>query len=198
MAALVVVALGRGRPRAARRAHAVTLVAAGALLGLAFEVKLFEALLAGAAARRCCGGSGAARHARRSAHGPLRRRAAACVAVGLAWLVAVTVLVPAGQRPWAFGSTNGSAWNAIFVYDGWDRLSGSAQVHAGTASGTGRACPAAPGPLRLLSGAGHLGARLGFMLVAAWLALAGVGGARRVGAAGPRGPRRSGRARRCG
>ena len=65
------------------------------------------------------GAGGTRGAARAGAAGGAARRASA---VGLAWLVAVTVLVPAGQRPWAFGSTNGSAWNSVFVYDGWDRL----------------------------------------------------------------------------
>ena len=45
------------------------------------------------------------------------------VAVALAWLTA-TLLVPAHDRPYAIGSTNGSAWNAAFVFNGSDRLAG--------------------------------------------------------------------------
>lgn len=168
MAALVVVAwavAARGL-RGGRSAH---LVAAGALLGLAFEVKLFEALLPALplAALWWWGADGTrARRAR-----ALLAAGAACAVVALAWLAAVSVLVPAGQRPWAFGSTNGSAWNSVFVYDGWDRLAGAARTHA--ASPGRSSLPAPPGPLRLLSAHVHLGARLGFALVVAWLALAG-------------------------
>ena len=164
MAALVVIAwavAARGLPRG-RTGH---LVAAGALLGLAFEVKLFEALLpALPLAALWWWGAGGTRTQRARA---LLLAGAACVGVGLAWLVAVTLLVPAGQRPWAFGSANGSAWNSVFIYDGYKRLGG------GTAH-PGAHVPGAPGPLRLLSAQVHLGARLGFALGAAWLALAGV------------------------
>ncbi len=45
------------------------------------------------------------------------------VAVALSWLTA-TLLFPAHERPYAIGSTNGSAWNAAFVFNGSDRLSG--------------------------------------------------------------------------
>ena len=72
---------------------------------------------------RCCGGAAPPRRGRSGA----RAGAAAigaCLVVALAWLAVTTVAVPAAQRPWAFGSTNGSAWNAAFVYDGWDRLAG--------------------------------------------------------------------------
>jgi 4-amino-4-deoxy-L-arabinose transferase-like glycosyltransferase len=166
MAALAVGALAVAA-RGLRAGRVRNMVAAGALVGLAFEVKLFEALvvavplallwLAGARASR-----------RRRAAG-LGAAALAGAAVGLAWLVAVTATVPAHQRPWAFGSTDGSAWNAAFVYDGWDRLTGG--VPHGGPSARARV-PAAPGPLRLVSAQDHLGSRLGVELVAAWAALA--------------------------
>ena len=181
MAALVLVAwavAARGL-RGGRTGH---LVAAGALLGLAFEVKLFEALLpALPVAVLWFAGAPGTRAQRVRA---LVAAAGACAVVGLAWLLAVSVLVPAGQRPWAFGSTDGSPWNSVFLYDGWDRLAGTARAHAAG----GRAhLPAGPGPLRLLSSQVHLGARLGFALVVAWLALAGaiaVGGWARLDRAG--------------
>ena len=43
------------------------------------------------------------------------------VVVALSWLTA-TLIVPAHSRPWAIGSTNGSAWNAAFVFNGTERL----------------------------------------------------------------------------
>src|SRR5947208_196165 len=45
------------------------------------------------------------------------------VVVALSWLTA-TLLVPEHQRPYAIGSTNGSAWNAAFVFNGSERLGG--------------------------------------------------------------------------
>ena len=131
------------------------------------------------------------------ARAPRRRRAAALagagavfVAVALAWLVALPVL-GGPHRPWAFGSTNGSAWNATFVYDGLDRLRGLPAAHtAPQARAPGRAPltarqarartlalhrraaaldhrPADAGPARLFSSRAHLGQRIGIALAAA-------------------------------
>ena len=43
--------------------------------------------------------------------------------VALAWLLG-TLAVPAHERPFAVGSTNGSAWNAALVFNGIDRFEG--------------------------------------------------------------------------
>jgi 4-amino-4-deoxy-L-arabinose transferase-like glycosyltransferase len=187
MAALVVGAAAL-TARAARDDRPGLLLAAGAVLGLAFEVKLFEALV-GAPALAALWWVGA--------RAPRRRRAAALagagavfVAVALAWLVALPVL-GGPHRPWAFGSTNGSAWNATFVYDGLDRLRGLPAAHtAPQARAPGRAPltarqarartlalhrraaaldhrPADAGPTRLFSSRAHLGRRIGIALAAA-------------------------------
>lgn len=166
MAALIVAAFAVVA-RGLRFGRTSRLVAAGALLGLGFEAKLFEALLA-ALPLAALWWWGAPGTRRRRAHDLLLAGGAAA-AVGVAWLVAITVMVPAGQRPWAFGSTNGSAWNSTFIYDGWDRLSGQTPVDGGASVG-GRV--PAPGPLRLLAPEVHLGARIGFGLVVAWLVVA--------------------------
>ena len=194
MAALLVLALAvaaRGLPTA----RTASIVGAGALVGLAFEVKLFEALLGVVplAVLWWCG----ARASRRRRAAGLAGAAAAAAAVGVAWLVVLTLAVPAHDRPWAFGSSNGSAWNATFVYDGWDRLTGAhppplpapdpvAPASPAHVSATRvrlfdehlaslRRAPAPPGPLRLLSAQAHLGARVGIALVAALVALAALG-----------------------
>jgi 4-amino-4-deoxy-L-arabinose transferase-like glycosyltransferase len=149
-------------------------VAAGALVGLAFEVKLFEALVAALplAAMWALGAAGERRRRlRQGAAG-----AAACVVVGLGWLVVMGTLVPPSARPWAFGSTDGSAWHAALVYDGWDRLAHATPGTAGAAASASvsalQRVPASAGPLRLLSARDHLGSRLGVELAAAWLAVA--------------------------
>ncbi|MEP6953317.1 MAG: glycosyltransferase family 39 protein [Solirubrobacteraceae bacterium] len=168
MAALVVLAWAVAA-RGLRGGQPAHVVVAGALLGLAFEVKLFEALIPALplAALWWWGADGTRAQRTRA----LLAAGAVGAVVGLAWLLAISVLVPAGQRPWAFGSTNGSAWNSVFVYDGWNRLVGTTRIHsAGAHPGS---VPAGPGPLRLLFAQVHLGARVGFALVVAWLALAG-------------------------
>jgi 4-amino-4-deoxy-L-arabinose transferase-like glycosyltransferase len=97
------------------------LFAGAAALGVAFDVKLLESLVAlpGLAAFAYLGlpGSRPRRLLRLSGAG------AVYVVVALAWLTA-TLLFPAHDRPYAIGSTNGSAWNAAFVFNGTDRLGG--------------------------------------------------------------------------
>jgi 4-amino-4-deoxy-L-arabinose transferase-like glycosyltransferase len=97
------------------------LLGAAAALGVAFDVKLLESIVAL---------PGLALFALLGLPGPTRRRlwrvglaSAVYVAVALAWLTA-TLLFPAHDRPYAIGSTNGSAWNAAFVFNGTERLSG--------------------------------------------------------------------------
>ncbi len=105
--------------RAAQSGRTVWLLAAAAALGVAFDVKLLESLVAlpGLALLVWLGLPG--RQRRRAAQ--LALAAAVYVVVALAWLTA-TLLFPAHDRPYAYGSTNGSAWNAAFVFNGVDRL----------------------------------------------------------------------------
>ena len=165
--------------RAAESGRTAWLLAAAAALGLAFDVKLLESLVAV---------PGLAVLAYLGLPGPRRRRllrlgAAACVyvAVALAWLTA-TLLVPAHERPFAIGSTNGSAWNAAFVFNGTDRLGGKSPEPQQTNYEPGHHYPVAtqserdhipivpPSPTRLLARIGPLsGERLGLVLLAALL-----------------------------
>ena len=98
-----------------------------------------------------------------------------------AWLTA-TLFVPAHDRPWAIGSTNGSAWNAVFVFNGTDRLGGKSPEPQFTVYEPGHKYPVAtqserdhipivpPSPTRLLARIGPLsGERLGMELLAALL-----------------------------
>jgi 4-amino-4-deoxy-L-arabinose transferase-like glycosyltransferase len=187
--------------RAARGGSRWPLLGAGVLLGLAFEVKLAEALLpVGAAAALWWLAGPRALRPRAVGLGLL---GGAFVASALAWLVVVTV-VPLHPRPWALGASDGSPWRAALVYNGTARLLGqggnAASVPAGaavaapglTASRGGRASradaalarrarehaaavarrPAPAGPLRLLSAQAHLGRWIGIEAVAALAALA--------------------------
>jgi 4-amino-4-deoxy-L-arabinose transferase-like glycosyltransferase len=155
------------------------LLAAAAALGVAFDVKLLESLVAL---------PGLALIAYLGLPGPRSRRllklgagAAVYVAVALAWLTA-TLLVPAHERPYAIGSTNGSAWNAAFVFNGTDRLGGKSPEPQQTAYEPGHRYPVATqserdhipivpsSPTRLLARVGPLsGERLGIELVVALL-----------------------------
>jgi 4-amino-4-deoxy-L-arabinose transferase-like glycosyltransferase len=155
------------------------LLAGAALLGLAFDVKILESLVAlpGLALLAFVGFPGSRR-------GRLLKLAAATavyVVVALAWLTA-TLLVPAHERPWAIGSTNGSAWNAVFVFNGSERLGGKSPEPQFTVYEPGHKYPVAtqserdhipilPGsPTRLFARIGPLsGERLGMELLVALL-----------------------------
>jgi 4-amino-4-deoxy-L-arabinose transferase-like glycosyltransferase len=138
-----------------------SLVLAGVALGLAFNVKLLEAVLALPAliVLYSLAGDGSAR--RKLAD--LAWAGAAFVGVGLLWAVLVT-LAP-GSHPWSVGSSDGSVWNAMFVFNGVGRASSAASTTTG-----------GPGLLRLLEPSGwHFNQLFGSVLVAA-LAI-GVAGA---------------------
>jgi 4-amino-4-deoxy-L-arabinose transferase-like glycosyltransferase len=105
--------------RAGRTGRPWSLLGAGAVMGLAFNVKLFEAFIALPALLVL---------ALLVSELPWRRRlleltAAGVVlaAVSVSWLVAVS-LSPAAGRPYPIGSTNGSVWNVVFAYNGVDRV----------------------------------------------------------------------------
>ena len=106
--------------RSVQRGDGRLLLLAAALLGVDFNVKLFEGLVAVPAfvlfLWLCWGGQPILRRLRRMA-----APAAVFVVFSLGWMVFVT-LSPARDRPWPIGSTNGSIWNSVFVWDGWDRI----------------------------------------------------------------------------
>jgi 4-amino-4-deoxy-L-arabinose transferase-like glycosyltransferase len=121
MMALMVLALWCA-VRATESGRTGWLLGAAAALGLAFNVKLLESLpaLAPLALLAWLGLPG--RRRRRAAQ--LALAGVVYVAVTLSWLTA-TLLYPAHDRPYAYGSTNGSAWNSAFVFNGTDRLKGA-------------------------------------------------------------------------
>ena len=169
------------------------------MLGVAFDVKLLESLVAlpGLALLAYLGLPGTPR--RRLLQ--LAAAAAVYVAVALAWLTA-TLLVPAHDRPCAIGSTNGSAWNAAFVFNGTDRLGGKSPEPQFTVYEPGHHYPVAtqserdhipivpPSPTRLLARIGPLsGERLGLELLVALLLGIPALLCGRVGRGDPRRPR---------
>jgi 4-amino-4-deoxy-L-arabinose transferase-like glycosyltransferase len=165
--------------RAAETGRDRWLLGAAAALGVSFDVKLLESLVAvpGLAvfAYMALPGPPARRLARLAAAG------AVYVLVALSWLTA-TQLAPAHDRPFAIGSTNGSAWNAAFVFNGTDRLGGKSQEPQFTVYQPGHHYPTRtqserdhipivpPSPTRLLATIGPLsGERLGLELLVALL-----------------------------
>jgi 4-amino-4-deoxy-L-arabinose transferase-like glycosyltransferase len=160
------------------------LLVAAVALGLAFNVKLLESLvalpglflIAWLGLPRAEGSSRSPTRARRAAR--IAAAAGVYIVVALSWLSA-TLLVPAHERPYAIGSTDGSAWNAAFVFNGSERLTGKAvevPVVTVAAQHVGAGRPASPGtnpivppsPTRLLARNGQLPARwLGWEALAA-------------------------------
>jgi 4-amino-4-deoxy-L-arabinose transferase-like glycosyltransferase len=136
LAALVVGALWLSW-RALQSGHMRWSMLAAAVMGVAFNVKLAEILIAlpGLALLWLW------------AAAPGRRihvvfaTAGTFLAVALSW-TAIASLTPASKRPFPIGSANGSIWHVTLVYNGVNRLSGS--------GGTGKAEGGA-GALRLLS-----------------------------------------------
>jgi 4-amino-4-deoxy-L-arabinose transferase-like glycosyltransferase len=186
--------------RATKTGSTLWLLAAAAALGLAFDVKLLESLLAL---------PGLALFAYLGLPGSRRRRVAQLtlggllyVAVALAWLTA-TLIFPAHDRPYAYGSTNGSAWNAAFVFNGLDRIQNKAvegpqqgflpnHRYPERTQAERDAIPIVPpAPTRLLARIGPLsGERLGLEMLAGLLLGAAALGAmvRERRAASPRAP----------
>jgi 4-amino-4-deoxy-L-arabinose transferase-like glycosyltransferase len=171
--------------RASETGATLWLLAAAAALGVAFNVKLLESVVAlpGLLMLACLGlpisGQKAARRSRRAWQ--LAAAAATYVAVSLLWLGA-TLVFPAHERPYAIGSTNGSAWNAAFVFNGTERLSGktvevsqasNSPSHSdggGESTTTGTPPITPPSPTRLLARKGQLPAKwLGWEALAALL-----------------------------
>ncbi len=140
---------------AARTNGRWAMAGAGAAIGAAFNVKLFQALvpvpalivLFVAAAPR-------ERLARLALCGSV------ALAVGLSWLAVVST-APGREQPYAFGSGNGSALSAAFGYDGFARLDAT-RPDALVAN-----VPGPPGPARLVGRGGDLGALLGSELIPA-------------------------------
>src|SRR4051794_20296418 len=124
------------RTRPERRAAAV--VAAGAIAGLAFEVKLFESTVAlpALALLAWLALDGTAAHRLRT----LAFAGVAFLAMASSWAVVASVLP--GAHPYPLGSTDGQIWNALLVYNGLHRI------------GVAPTSATAPGLLRLFDPGG--------------------------------------------
>jgi 4-amino-4-deoxy-L-arabinose transferase-like glycosyltransferase len=145
MATLLIAAAWAAVSAVERRRAGLALLSA-ALVGLAFNVKLLQALvplpalaLLWWAALRPADGKLISRRARL-----LGACAAVLVLVAMAW-AAIASLTPLSERPFPQGSHTGSIYRAIFVFNGIERLTGKAHE----LSPYGFASPA--GPLRLFS-----------------------------------------------
>ncbi len=148
--------------RSARTGGRWPLAGAGVAIGLAFNAKLFQALVPVPALVVLY--LAACPLALRERLGRVVLASAVAAAVGLSWLAVVTAAPPRDQ-PWAFGSVRGSAVESTFVYNGVARLRAQPPPTHGAAGARRRLSPA--GPLRLLGAGGGLRARLAPELVPA-------------------------------
>jgi 4-amino-4-deoxy-L-arabinose transferase-like glycosyltransferase len=155
------------------------LLAAAGVLGVAFDVKLLESVIALPALFAIAWLGLPSARTRRVL--TLGAAGAVYIVVALSWLTA-TLLVGKHDRPWAVGSSNGSAWNAAFVFNGTERLAGKSQEPNFSVYEPGHHYPDATqaerdripivpaSATRLLARIGPLsGLRLGLMLLAALL-----------------------------
>ena len=120
LAAVALVAAARAEERDAAAGRWL-LAGAGAAVGAAFAVKLFQALIpVPALAVLYVAASPLALGERLSR---LVLCGAVALAVGLSWFAVVST-APGREQPWAYGSHDGTALSAAFAYDGLDRLAG--------------------------------------------------------------------------
>ncbi len=132
------------------------IVLAGVALGLAFNVKLLESVIAAPAMIVFLLLTAPVGRPRSAMVRDIAGGALAAVGVGLSW--AVLASIAPGRHPWAVGSSDGSIWNAMFVFNGFGKLGSTAPITK----------PGGPGPFRLLVSTGwHYDELFGCMLVAA-------------------------------
>jgi 4-amino-4-deoxy-L-arabinose transferase-like glycosyltransferase len=112
-------------------------IAAAAVMGLAFNVKLTEILIALPALALLWVWAAAPGERVRT----VLATGTTFLAIALSW-TAIASLTPTARRPFPIGSSNGSIWHVTFVYNGLARASS----HGATGNAEGGA-----GPLHLLS-----------------------------------------------
>jgi 4-amino-4-deoxy-L-arabinose transferase-like glycosyltransferase len=135
---------------------------AALIMGVAFNVKLTEALLPLPALVLLWWW--ASPRAPRARARTLAAAGAVLTATSLSW-VTIASLTPLAHRPFPVGSRTGSIWRLVFLYNGVERL-GAKSAGGSTSSRAGEA----PGLLRLLdSGASQNAARIGLAALAAVL-----------------------------
>ena len=126
-----------------------------AVIGIAFNVKLSEALVVLPALLLLWTWAAPARRLQ-----TLLGAGAVFLAAALSWATLAS-LTPAAERPYPIGSATGSIWRLIFVYNGWDRLLGH-----GTVAMSSQVGGAGAGPLRLLNpGLSRYGTLIGVELL---------------------------------
>jgi 4-amino-4-deoxy-L-arabinose transferase-like glycosyltransferase len=141
--------------------HVRWMLLAALIMGVAFNVKLTEALLPLPALALLWWW--ASPRAPRARAFTLAGTGAVLIAVSLSW-TAIASLTPLSQRPFPVGSRTGSIWRLVFLYNGLERLGSKAPGAPSARAGD------APGLLRLLhAGTSQNEARIGLAALAAVL-----------------------------
>ncbi len=154
--------------RALQTRRSTWVLGAAVLVGVAFNVKLAQALipLPGFAVMWFAAADGRRRIPVVLAAG------LAVVVVGMSWIT-IASLTPAGQRPYPVGSGNGSIYRVVFVFNGLDRIRGSSPQ-------VGSSDPTPPGPFRLVAANADYSQLIGIELVATIALLVAAGLVRRT------------------
>ncbi|NEY36873.1 hypothetical protein GTU99_32855 [Streptomyces sp. PRKS01-65] len=153
--------------RAVRTGRLLPLLGSAACFGLAFNTKMLQGYIALPAVfvvYLYASGPGWARRVRNLV------AAAVVLAVSSLWWAAAVSLVPAGERPYIGGSTDGTAWDLIMGYNGLGRILGG-EGNGGGGGGGGGGFAGSAGIGRMFNDV--LGGQISWLLPFAGIALAG-------------------------
>ncbi|MFD7564322.1 ArnT family glycosyltransferase [Streptomyces tendae] len=154
--------------RAVRTGRLLPLLGSAVCFGLAFNTKMLQGYIALPAvflAYVCATDLGWAKRVRNLA------LAAVALAVASFWWAAAVSLVPASERPYIGGSTDGTAWDLITGYNGLGRIFGGEGNMGGGGGGGGGGFSGAAGIGRMFNDV--LGGQISWLLPFAGIALVG-------------------------
>ncbi|MFH9816048.1 ArnT family glycosyltransferase [Streptomyces sp. NPDC017230] len=154
--------------RAVRNGRLVPLLGAAACFGLAFNTKMLQGYIALPAVFAVYAYATDLGWAKRIRNLVL---AAVALAVSSFWWAAAVSLVPASERPYIGGSTDGTAWDLITGYNGLGRVFGGDGNMGGGGGGGGGGFSGAAGIGRMFNDV--LGGQISWLLPFAGIALAG-------------------------
>ncbi|MCQ9134022.1 glycosyltransferase family 39 protein [Streptomyces hilarionis] len=161
--------------RATREDRLLPLLGSAVCFGLAFNAKMLQGYIALPAVLAVYLYASRAGWRRRAVHLAL---AAVALAVSSFWWAAAVSLVPADDRPYIGGSTDGSAWDLIMGYNGLGRVLGG-EGNGGGGGGGGGTFAGTAGIGRMFNDV--LGGQISWLIPFAGIAL--VGGLVRCGRA---------------
>ncbi|WP_229892048.1 ArnT family glycosyltransferase [Streptomyces tendae] len=154
--------------RAVRTGRLLPLLGSAVCFGLAFNTKMLQGYIALPAvflAYVCATDLGWTKRVRNLA------LAAVALAVASFWWAAAVSLVPASERPYIGGSTDGTAWDLITGYNGLGRIFGGDGNMGGGGGGGGGGFSGAAGIGRMFNDV--LGGQISWLLPFAGIALVG-------------------------